>query len=121
LDQEIRAVLGAVPGRSIITQHDAFSYFARRYGLHIAGVLESVPEVEPSPRYLAALSRVARERKVRAIFTEPQFSPNLARQLGRDLGVPVASLDTLEAGPLKPGAYEAGMRQNIRVLQKYLE
>jgi ABC-type Zn uptake system ZnuABC Zn-binding protein ZnuA len=121
LDEEIRRTVEAASGRAIITQHDAFAYFARRYDLHIAGVIELVPEVEPSPRYLAALSRVGREKKVRAIFTEPQFSPNLARQLGRDLGLPVASLDALESGPLKLTAYETGMRQNMRVLQKYLE
>jgi zinc/manganese transport system substrate-binding protein len=121
LDEEIGRTLEAVQGRSIITQHDAFAYFARRYALPIAGVIELVPEVQPSPKYLAALCRVARERKVKAIFTEPQFSPNLARQLGRDLGVAVASLDTLESGPLNPTAYETGMRQNVRVLQKYLE
>jgi zinc transport system substrate-binding protein len=121
LDEEIRRTLEAIPGRSIITQHDAFAYFARRYHLHVAGVIERVPEIEPSPKYLAALSRVARERKVKAIFTEPQFSPNLARQLGRDLGVRVAPLDTLESGPLKAAAYEIGMRQNARVLRQYLQ
>ena len=120
LDRDLAAALAPARGRRIVTYHHAFPYFTRRYGLDLVGVIEEVPDVEPSPKYLAALLKVMRERDVKAIFTEPQFSPKLAQRIARDAQVPVAELDTLETGPLKPTAYEEGLRRNLGTLQKQL-
>ena len=121
LDADLRAGLVPFHGQSIITFHDAFPYFARRYGLKVAGVIEKVPDVQPSPKYLSALKRVIERDQVKVIFTERQSSPKLAGQIGRDYHVAVAELDTLETGELKPEAYEAGMRANLGTLEKYLK
>ncbi len=121
LDAELRAGLASCRGQAFVTLHDAFPYLVRRYGLRQVGVLELVPDVEPSPRHLTALLDILRSTHARAIFTEPQFSDRLARQLGRDAGVPVGELDTLEVGPLNPTAYEDGMRRNLQTLRQFLE
>ncbi len=120
LDREIREGVTALSGKSIVTYHDAFPYFARRYQLDLVGVIEEVPSVDPSPRYLARLSRVIRARHVAIIFTEPQFNPRLAHQLGRDLKVSVAELDVLETGSAEPSFYEEAMRRNLHTLQSTL-
>lgn len=120
LDRDLREALAKIPSRSIVTYHDAFPYFTRRYGLDLVGVVEEVPSVEPSPRYLATLSRVIRSRGVRVIFTEPQFNPRLVKQLGADLGVAFAELDVLETGPATPSFYEDAMRRNLATLQSTL-
>jgi ABC-type Zn uptake system ZnuABC Zn-binding protein ZnuA len=103
-----------------VTYHDAFAYFARRYGLAVVGVIETVPDVEPTPGHLRELRETVRRRQVKAIFTEPHHAGRLARQLGEDLNIPVGTLDTLESGPLQADAYEAGMRRNLRVLEQFL-
>lgn len=121
LDRDIRSTVVSLPRKDVITFHDAFPYFCRRYGLNLVGVLEEIPGASPSPRYLADLSAVIRTKKVGVLFAEPQFDPRLARQLGRDLGVEVALLDTLETGPLTPSAYEDGIRANLRVLKTSLK
>lgn len=121
LDSELKTSLDQLKRRDIVTFHDAFPYFCRRYGLNLVGVIEEVPGASPSPRYLAELSRTIREKKVNAIFVEPQFEMRLARQLATDLGLGVAMLDTLETGRLDPGAYEEGMRANLRELQRTLK
>ncbi len=41
--------------------------------------------------------------------------------MGRDLNLPVATLDNLETGPLSPSAYEDGMRKNLQSLLKQLQ
>ncbi len=120
LDRDLRESIDRFPSKSIVTYHDAFPYFARRYGLDLVGVVEEVPSVEPSPRYLASLSKVIRARGVRVIFTEPQFDPRLVRQLSKDLGVAFAELDVLETGPLAPSFYEDGMRRNLGTLRAML-
>ncbi len=121
LDRDLAAALAPAKGYRIVTYHHAFPYFTRRYGLDLIGVIEEVPDVEPSPKYLAALLKVMREKDVKAIFTEPQFSPKLAARISRDAKIPVAELDTLETGPLKPTAYEEGLRRNLNTLLKHLK
>ena len=115
------AALAPAKGYRIVTYHHAFPYFTRRYGLDLIGVIEEVPDVEPSPKYLAVLLKVMRATDVKAIFTEPQFSPKLAQRISRDAKIPVAELDTLEIGPLKPTAYEEGLRRNLNTLLKHLK
>jgi ABC-type Zn uptake system ZnuABC Zn-binding protein ZnuA len=120
LDTELAAQLTPVRERAMITFHDAFPYFIRRYGLRLAGVIEEAPDVEPSPRYLAELYRTARKVKVRALFTEPQSATKLARRIGQDLGIAVAELDPMETGELTPRAYEELMRRNAQTLIHHL-
>jgi zinc transport system substrate-binding protein len=121
LDAEIRQLLAGITNRAIVTHHDAFPYFARRYGLEIAGVVEQVPEVNPTPKYLAKLGRMMRERGIRVIFVPPGGDTRLARRIAADLRVQLVELDTLESGPLSPSAYEERMRRNATVLRDHLK
>lgn len=121
LDAALHRALAPVREASIVTYHDAFAYLARRYGLHVLGVIEPVPDLEPSLKYLAVLYRSIRASHVEAIFTEPPAPARLARQIGSDLHLPLAQLDTLETGPLNPSAYEDAMQDNLRVLARVLQ
>lgn len=121
LDADIEQGLAAITNRAIVTYHDAFPYFAHRYGLEIAGVVEQVPEVNPTPKYLARLSRTIRKRRITAIFIAANSSSRLARQIADDLRVKLIELDTLEAGQAVPDAYETRMRSNLAVLRSALQ
>ena len=121
LDQELRQAISKIPRREVVTFHDAFPYFCRRYDLKLVGVIEEVPGASPSARYLAALSKAIRDQKVGALFVEPQSEIRLARQLAKDLDIRLAILDTLETGRLEPDAYETGMRANLKSLQQALK
>lgn len=121
LDRELDQRLEPVRRRPLLTYHDAFPYFARRYGLNQVGVVEEIPDVEPSPRHLTAVLQTARATGVRTLYTEPQYSSRLIVQLSRDLKIGLGELDPLETGPLRPDAYEEGMRRNLRALEKGLK
>jgi zinc transport system substrate-binding protein len=118
LHEEIRAALAPHKGAPIVTYHNAFPYFARRYQLEIAGVIESVSDVDPSGRHLSNLRKTMREKNVRVIFTEKDSAPRLAERLRQDFNVKLAPLDPLESGDLAPNAYEEGMRRNLETLKK---
>jgi zinc transport system substrate-binding protein len=120
LDADIRQELSGVTNRAIVTYHDAFPYFARRYGFEVVGVVEKVPEVNPTPKYLARLRRTMKERNVQAIFIPPNSASRLARQIAEDFHVQLVELDTIETGALTPDAYERAMRNNAAVLRKTL-
>jgi ABC-type Zn uptake system ZnuABC Zn-binding protein ZnuA len=120
LDAEIRSTVARLQDRRIVTFHDAFPYFCRRYGLELVGVVEEVPSVEPSPRYLSELVAAIRKSKVRVVFSEPQFHPRLVRRLAEDLGIKVGELDVLETGTPSPGFYVEGQRRNLKALEAAL-
>lgn len=121
LDTDIRQQLAGVTNRSLVTYHDAFPYFAQRYGLDVVAVVEKIPEVNPTPKYIARLRRLMRERGLSVIFVENGGKTRVARRIAADLGVQLIELDTLESGPLIPTAYEERMRRNAMVLQQHLK
>jgi zinc transport system substrate-binding protein len=121
LDESLAATLKPVQKNAFVTFHNAFPYFVRRYELKLAGVVEEVPDVQPSPRYLKKLLDVIRDNKAKAIFAEPQFSKKIVERIATDAGVSLGTLDTLETGDLKPSAYEEGMRRNAESLLKHLK
>jgi zinc/manganese transport system substrate-binding protein len=121
LDAALEARLLSVKEVPFVTYHDAFPYFVRRYGLTLAGVVERVPEVAPSPKELSRLLAAIRELKVRALFAEPGGTPRLARQIAADAHLTLAELDPIESGVIEPGAYEKAMLRNAATLLKVLK
>jgi zinc transport system substrate-binding protein len=118
LDAQIQSALAPHRGAPIVTYHNAFPYFARRYQLQIAGVIEPLADVDPSAQRLSQLRRTIREKNVRVVFTEKDGASRLAEGIRRDLNVKLAQLDPLESGDLSPTTYEEGMRRNLHVLEK---
>ena len=121
LDGDIRQTLATVTNRALVTYHDAFPYFTRRYGLEVAGVVEEVPEVNPTPKYLSRLRATMRERNIDVIFVAPGGRTRIARRIAEDLRVNLVELDTLETGAPSPSAYVELMMTNALVLQKHLK
>ncbi len=68
--------------------------------------------------------KLVRERKVKALFSEPQFPDKSAQVVARETGVRVYSLDPVVTGPSDPeearGAYLRAMEKNLEVLQDAL-
>ena len=120
LDEELKAAAAKFKRREIATDHNAFAYFARHYGLHIVGVVQEVDEVPPSPRQLARLEDAIRKQGINVIFASPPLPSRESRQIAADLGLTVATLNTLEVGALKASTYEDEMRGNFTTLEKYL-
>ncbi|HTD36552.1 MAG TPA: metal ABC transporter substrate-binding protein [Candidatus Limnocylindrales bacterium] len=83
-----RTKLAAIPAphRTMIVFHDAFDYYARRFGLRIAGAIEPLPGAEPNPAHIAELVRQARAENVRAVFAEREYSDRLARTVAASAG-----------------------------------
>lgn len=121
LDADLEASLKPVQNVAFVTFHSAFPYFVKRYNLKLVGVVEAVPDVQPSPRYLKKLLDVIRDNKAKAIFAEPQFSKKIVERIAADANVALGTLDTLETGDLKPTTYEEGMRRNAETLVKLLK
>ena len=94
LDAGIGACLRAVPPgeRALVTSHDAFGYFARRYGIRVIGAVipAQTSEAQPSAGQVSRLARLVRAAHVRAIFLESSLNPKLAQALARQTGARAA-------------------------------
>jgi zinc/manganese transport system substrate-binding protein len=90
-DRFVTETLGAVPPdrRRIITSHDAFGYFAARYGIEMIGVQGLSTESEPSARDMARLVAQIRREHIRAVFVENMTDGRLAETLARESGAVV--------------------------------
>lgn len=99
VDTEIRELLGGLPEerRYLVTFHDAYGYFADRYGLTILGFLVEGPEEEPSASAITELVESITELGIPFVFTEPQFSARVIEQIARDTGT---SIRTIPSGGL---------------------
>lgn len=119
LDAEFRSRFATVRSRSFIAFHPAWGYFSERYGLTQVAVIEEVPGVEPTAQELTELVRIVRQTGVRALFSEPQFSPKIVEALARDLGLRVSEVNP-EGGELGPDGYETLMRKNVETFVRTL-
>ncbi len=121
LDAGITELLGSIPAdrRFMVTNHDAFSYFAVRYGLEIVGtVIPSISTIaETSAAQLVHLAAVIADYQVPAIFTEQLASDADAESLAKRLHVAVVPLtaDSLDShGPAS--TYVGMLRSNAEAI-----
>ncbi|MDE1170334.1 MAG: metal ABC transporter substrate-binding protein [Verrucomicrobium sp.] len=123
LDEKFKALFAALPAgeKNLVTFHDAFPYFAARYGLHYLGSVEEFPEKAPSPRQLERLTDLIRKNRVGVLFAEEGYEPKLLQTLAAQTGARVAQLDTLEVGPPAADAYFVRMEANLDALRKAWE
>jgi ABC-type Zn uptake system ZnuABC Zn-binding protein ZnuA len=125
LDAWIRAEVAQIPAarRKLVTFHDAFQYFAQRYGLTVKGYVVSSPGKEPSAKAMADLARRIRDEQVPAVFAEADYNPKLLEVLGREAGVTVVTDlydDSLSAGP-PADSYLTLMRHDVTVIVSALK
>lgn len=112
-----------IGNKDIVTFHEAFPYFAREFGLNIVSVVEREPGTEPSAGELAQTIDTIKTLKVKAIFTEPQYSPKAAETIATETGVKVYALDPFVTGPkdASTDSYIKTMDQNLKTLEEALK
>lgn len=93
LDARLRSLLQDSRGRQFMVYHPAWGYFAREYGLTQVPV--EVEGKQPKPAQLKELIEHARQKDIRVIFMQPQFSRKSAEIVAAEIGGEVAFADDL--------------------------
>jgi zinc/manganese transport system substrate-binding protein len=104
LDAGISRCFASVPvsDRKLVTDHDAFGYFANRYDIDVVGAVipSQTTQAQPNAQDLSQLADLVRREGVRAVFPESSLSPKLAETIASQTG---ASADnTLYGDTLGP-------------------
>jgi zinc transport system substrate-binding protein len=120
LDGKLTARSKTWSKHTIVTFHGSMSYFAKRYGLVIAAVVEPLAGSEPTATYLAEVIAAIKANQAAALFTEPQLDKGPGQTIAKEANIPLGELDPV-GGVAGRDSYEALLTWNADQLEKVLK
>lgn len=95
LNDQIVTILKDVPNESIfMVFHPSWGYFAHEY--HLIQLPIEISGKEPKPKELMKLMQIAKQKRVHAIFTQPEFSDKSATIMAKELNLQVIKVSPLQ-------------------------
>ena len=89
LDTYVTTQIQTIPEakRILVTSHDAFKYFGRRYGIRLESIIGVSTEAEAQTTDIVRLNKVIKESGIPAIFGESTINTKMLEQLaeGNDI------------------------------------
>lgn len=88
LDRAVATSIDTIPPeqRKLVTYHDSFAYFARRYGMEVIGAVQPSDFSEPSPKEVRDLVTQVQAAHVPAIFGSEVFPSRVLEEVARAAG-----------------------------------
>ncbi|NHM30971.1 metal ABC transporter substrate-binding protein [Neobacillus terrae] len=96
LDQLYKTTLKTATQKQFVTQHAAFGYLAREYGLKQIPIAGLSPDVEPSMGKLQELAELTKKNNIKIIYFEGLTSSKVAQTLADETGAKTEVLNPLE-------------------------
>lgn len=125
LDKEYQAAFANAKNKTFVTQHAAFGYLAKQYGLTQEAIAGISPDQEPSPSRLAELKKYVQANHISVIYFESSASSKVAETLAKETGVELVVLNPLESLTKKEQDqgenYLSVMRENLEALKKSIK
>ena len=86
LDDYIFKAINSIPERQriLITSHDAFQYYGRRYGIQLESLVGTSTDAEAQTSDMNRVNNVIRANKVPALFVESTINPKMLEQIAKD-------------------------------------
>lgn len=122
LDQAIKEAAATIPAnyRRLLTYHDSWPYFARRYGFTVIGAAQPSDFADPSPKEVIRLIEQIRREKVPAVFGSEVFPSPVLEQIAREGKSRYVDKLRDDELPGKPGdpnhSYIGMMVENITIM-----
>lgn len=96
LDLNFKNGLKSCALNDVVTSHAAFGYLASRYRFTQIPISGVSPDEEPSPKKLAEIVSITRDKNVRYIFFETLISSRLAETIAEEVGAKTLVFNPLE-------------------------
>ncbi len=121
LDEYIETKIREIPmsQRVLITSHDAFAYYGKRYSIQVEALMGISTEAEAQTSDMIRVNKTIRERKIPAIFVESTINPKLINQIAQDNDIKIGGeLFADSIGDKTSGAdtYIKMLKQNTDVI-----
>ncbi|MEO1769312.1 metal ABC transporter substrate-binding protein [Candidatus Enterococcus ferrettii] len=125
LDQKYQTAFTDASNKTFVTQHAAFGYLAKQYGLTQEAIAGVSPDQEPSPARLSELKHYVDDNHVSVIYFEENASSKVAETLSQETGVKLEVLNPLESltnQQMKDGeSYLTVMEENLAALKESIK
>lgn len=86
---EWQKLLGPYKGRHVVTYHNSWPYFAKRFGLNMDIFLEPKPGIPPTPSHLAEVITRMKAENISVIIVEPHLNRKTADAVATHTGAAV--------------------------------
>ena len=122
LDQAIKEAAQTIPqnNRRLLTYHDSWPYFSRRYGFQVIGAVQPSDFADPSPREVVRIIEQIKKEKVPAVFGSEVFPSPVLEQIAREAKSRYIDKLRDDELPGKPGdpqhSYIGMMVDNIAIM-----
>lgn len=125
LEDEINRTIAQIPReqRKVISNHDAFGYFASTYDIEFIAPSGVSTESEPSARDIAGIISQIRKEKIPAVFLENISDDRLVQRIAAETGAKVGGTlysDSLTGENGDAPTYIDMVKHNIRTLSRAL-
>ncbi len=89
MDEYIVSEITKIPPtqRILITSHDAFKYYGKRYGVQLESTMGVSTDAEPTPQDVQNLIKVIKQSNVPSIFAETTINPKIMKQIAEDANI----------------------------------
>ena len=130
LDVEVEKRIAEIPAdhRVLVTAHDAFGYFGRRYGMEVVGLQGISTVTEAGLQDVERLVDLIVSRKIKAIFVESSVSPRSIEAVSKACGSRGHSVaiggqlfsDAMGPAGTPEGTYPGMVRHNVKTIVEAL-
>ncbi len=73
-------------GRKVVTFHQSWPNFAKRFGIEVAGYVEPKPGIPPTPSHTLALIGQMKSQNIKVIWVEPYFDMKVPNSIANSIG-----------------------------------
>jgi zinc transport system substrate-binding protein len=119
-NEELKKMFVNLRDKKFVTFHEAWFYFAAAYGLDVVAAFEPFPGKEPTPDFIVRFTKIIKENNIKVLFTEPQFSADVVRQLAKDIGIKLEVLDPIGGTSAQTDSYISMIKTNADIIYNTL-
>jgi zinc transport system substrate-binding protein len=94
LHEKTRLQLQALTGKSVLTTYPVLTYFAKEYGLEVAGYMMGSPEESMTPQRLRNVYKVLEERRVIGVIKDHHVPISVVQNLVQKYETSILTVDT---------------------------
>ena len=121
LDQYIVERILEIPEdkRILITSHDAFEYYGKRYGLRLEAIMGISTEAEAQTSDIIRINKTIKSFGVPAVFIESTINPKLLEQIAKDNNIVIGGelyADSIGDENSDAPSYYAMLKHNTDVI-----
>jgi len=104
----------------VVTVHDGYGYLLQEFGLEVAGVVQPAHGLTPSALELRDMVKLLQREKIRVVFAEETFPPQMLKVLKDEGGAKAYIITHIASGDYTADKFEREMQRNVDTMIRAL-